>query len=109
MFLTIQLILLRKISAVDADKLFNLLQVLFTAVFGKYYCISKSLGMKSGNAKESYFNWYEGSQVPNQKKKNERGRKAKAESILAQVNANPDSFMMLAFTNSDDSSTKVAI
>jgi peptidyl-prolyl cis-trans isomerase D len=43
------------------------------------------------------------------KKKNERGRKAKAESILAQVNANPDSFMMLAFTNSDDSSTKVAI
>jgi peptidyl-prolyl cis-trans isomerase D len=25
---------------------------------------------------------------------------------LAQVNANPDSFMMLAFTNSDDSSAQ---
>jgi peptidyl-prolyl cis-trans isomerase D len=46
----------------------------------------------------------EGSQVPNQKKKRKKKKKAKAESILAQVNANPDSFMMLAFTNSDDSS-----
>jgi peptidyl-prolyl cis-trans isomerase D len=40
------------------------------------------------------------------KKKKERKKKAKAESILAQVNANPDSFMMLAFTNSDDSSAQ---
>jgi peptidyl-prolyl cis-trans isomerase D len=44
-------------------------------IFGKYYCISKSLGMKSGvNAKASHILiGYEGSQVPNQKKKNERG------------------------------------
>jgi peptidyl-prolyl cis-trans isomerase D len=64
----------KDLPAVDADKLF--LQVLFTGrIFGKYYCISKSLGMKSGvNAKASHILiGYEGSQVPNQKKKNERG------------------------------------
>jgi peptidyl-prolyl cis-trans isomerase D len=68
-------------------------------IFGKYYCISKSLGMKSGvNAKASHILiGYEGSQVPNQKKKKERRKRKQAESILAQVNANPDSFMMLAF------------
>jgi peptidyl-prolyl cis-trans isomerase D len=30
----------------------------------------------------------------------------KAEALLAQVQANPDSFMMLAFSNSDDSSAQ---
>jgi peptidyl-prolyl cis-trans isomerase D len=40
------------------------------------------------------------------KKRTKEQAKAKAESILAQVNANPDSFMMLAFTNSDDSSAQ---
>jgi peptidyl-prolyl cis-trans isomerase D len=54
-------------------------------IFGKYYCISKSLGMKSGvNAKASHILiGYEGSQVPNQKKKNEEEAKAKAESITS--------------------------
>jgi peptidyl-prolyl cis-trans isomerase D len=50
---------------------------------------------------------YEGTQVPNQKeKRNKEQAKAKAEEVLAQVNANPDSFMMLAFTASDDSSAQ---
>jgi peptidyl-prolyl cis-trans isomerase D len=40
------------------------------------------------------------------RKRTKEEAKAKAESILAQVNANPDSFMMLAFTNSDDSSAQ---
>ena len=43
---------------------------------------------------------YEGSQVPNEKEKRTKEQaKAKAEAILAQVNANPDSFLMLAFTS----------
>ena len=101
----------KDLPAVDADKLFNLPAgaVYGPYIFGKYYCISKSLGMKSGvNAKASHILiGYEGSQVPNQKEKRTKDQaKAKAESILAQVNANPDSFMMLAFTNSDDSSAQ---
>jgi peptidyl-prolyl cis-trans isomerase D len=41
-------------------------------MFGKYYCISKSLGKKLGvNAKASHILIsYEGTQVPNQKRKN---------------------------------------
>ena len=101
----------KDLPAIDADKLFNLAPgaVYGPYMFGKYYCISKSLGMKSGvNAKASHILiGYEGSQVPNQKEKRTKEEaKAKAESILAQVNANPDSFMMLAFTNSDDSSAQ---
>ena len=101
----------KDLPAVDADKLFNLPAgaVYGPYIFGKYYCISKSLGMKSGvNAKASHILiGYEGSQVPNQKEKRTKEEaKAKAEGILAQVNANPDSFMMLAFTNSDDSSAQ---
>lgn len=101
----------KDLPAIDADKLFNLPAgaVYGPYIFGKYYCISKSLGMKSGvNAKASHILiGYEGSQVPNQKEKRTKEQaKAKAESILSQVNANPDSFMMLAFTNSDDSSAQ---
>jgi peptidyl-prolyl cis-trans isomerase D len=50
----------KDLPAVDADKLFNLPAgaVYGPYIFGKYYCISKSLGMKSGvNAKASHFNW----------------------------------------------------
>ncbi|MFV8360533.1 peptidylprolyl isomerase [Flavobacterium sp. LS1P3] len=101
----------KDLPAVDADKLFNLAPgaVYGPYMFGKYYCISKSMGMKSGvNAKASHILIsYEGTQTPNQKEKRTKEQaKAKAESILAQVNANPDSFMMLAFTNSDDSSAQ---
>ncbi|TDE45423.1 peptidylprolyl isomerase [Flavobacterium rhamnosiphilum] len=101
----------KDLPAVDADKLFNLAPgaVYGPYMFGKYYCISKSMGMKSGvNAKASHILiGYEGTQVPNQKEKRTKEQaKAKAESILAQVNANPDSFMMLAFTSSDDSSAQ---
>lgn len=101
----------KDLPAVDADKLFNLAPgaVYGPYMFGKYYCISKSMGMKSGvNAKASHILIsYEGTQTQNQKEKRTKEQaKAKAESILAQVNANPDSFMMLAFTNSDDSSAQ---
>ncbi|MFV5693897.1 peptidylprolyl isomerase [Flavobacterium sp. LB3P122] len=101
----------KDLPAVDADRLFNLApgEVYGPYLFGKYYCISKSMGKKLGvNAKASHILIsYEGTQVPNQKeKRNKEQAKAKAEAILAQVNANPDSFLMLAFTNSDDSSAQ---
>jgi len=101
----------KDLPAVDADKLYNLApgEVYGPYVFGKYYCISKSLGKKAGvNAKASHILIsYEGTQVPNQKEKRTKEEaKAKAESILAQVTANPDSFLMLAFTASDDSSAQ---
>jgi len=101
----------KDLPAVDADKLYNLApgEIYGPYVFGKYICLSKSMGRKLGvNAKASHILIsYEGAQVPNQKEKRTKEQaKAKAEAILAQVNANPDSFMMLAFTASDDSSAQ---
>ena len=101
----------KDLPAIDADQLYNLApgEVYGPYVFGKYYCISKSMGKKLGvNAKASHILIsYEGTQVPNQKEKRTKEEaKAKAEAILAQVNANPDSFLMLAYTNSDDSSAQ---
>jgi peptidyl-prolyl cis-trans isomerase D len=101
----------KDLPAVDADQLFNLAPgaVYGPYLFGKYYCVSKSMGKKLGvNAKASHILIsYEGTQVPNKKEQRTKDEaKAKAEAILAQVKANPDSFMMLAFTNSDDSSAQ---
>jgi peptidyl-prolyl cis-trans isomerase D len=101
----------KDLPAVDADKLYNLAPGAIYGPYmnGKYYCISKSMGRKVGvNAKASHILIsYEGTQVPNKKEKRTKEEaKAKAESILAQVNANPDSFLMLAFTASDDSSSQ---
>lgn len=101
----------KDLPAVDAEKLYNLAPGAIYGPYmnGKYYCISKSMGRKVGvNAKASHILIsYEGTQVPNKKEKRTKEEaKAKAESILAQVNANPDSFMMLAFTASDDSSSQ---
>jgi peptidyl-prolyl cis-trans isomerase D len=101
----------KDLPATDADKLYNLAP---GAIYGpyinnKYYCISKSLGRKAGiNAKASHILIsYEGAQVPNQKEKRTKEQaKTKAESILAQVKADPNSFMMLAYTASDDSSSQ---
>ncbi|MFT5714923.1 MAG: peptidyl-prolyl cis-trans isomerase D [Flavobacterium sp.] len=101
----------KDLPAVDADLLFNLAPgaVYGPYVFGEYYAISKSLGKRSGvNAKASHILIsYEGAQVPNQKEvRTKEEAKVKAEALLAQVQANPDSFMMLAFSNSDDSSAQ---
>jgi peptidyl-prolyl cis-trans isomerase D len=101
----------KDLPAVDAEQLYNLAPGAIYGPYmnGKYYCISKSMGRKVGvNAKASHILIsYEGTQVPNKKEKRTKEEaKAKAESILAQVNANPDSFLMLAFTASDDSSSQ---
>ncbi len=101
----------KDLPAVDAEQLYNLAPgaVYGPYVFGNYYCISKSLGKKLGvNAKASHILIsYEGAQVPNQREKRTKEEaKVKAEEVLAQVNANPESFMMLAFQYSDDSSAQ---
>ena len=101
----------KDLPAVDADKLYNLApgEIYGPYMFGKYYCISKSMGRKAGvNAKASHILIsYEGTQVPNKKEQRTKEQaKAKAEAILAQVQANPESFLMLAFQNSDDSSAQ---
>jgi peptidyl-prolyl cis-trans isomerase D len=101
----------KDLPAESAEQLFNLPQgeIYGPYMRGSYYCISKSLGKKAGvNAKASHILIsYEGTKVPNKKEKRTKEQaKAKAEALLAQVQANPSSFMMLALTNSDDSSSQ---
>ena len=101
----------KDLPAESAEQLFNLPQgeVFGPYMKGNYYCISKSMGRKAGSsAKASHILIsYEGTQVPNKKEKRTKEQaKAKAEMLLAQVQANPNSFLMLAFSNSDDSSAQ---
>lgn len=101
----------KDLPAIDAEQLYNLApgEIYGPYKMGSYYCISKSLGRKVGaNAKASHILIsYEGTQVPNQKEKRTKEEaRVRAEEILAQVNANPNSFLMLAFTASDDSSAQ---
>ncbi|MFK7004011.1 peptidylprolyl isomerase [Flavobacterium covae] len=74
-------------------------------IFGQYYCISKSMGKKAGiNAKASHILLsFKGSAGPQANRTKEEA-KAKATALLAQIQANPSSFPMLAMTNSDDNS-----
>lgn len=74
-------------------------------IFGDYYCISKSMGKKAGiNAKASHILiGYKGAAGPQSNRTKEEAQ-AKANELLAQAQANPGSFAMLAFTNSDDTS-----
>ncbi len=94
-----------------ADQLYNLPagEIFGPYINGKYYCLSKSMGKKAGaKAKASHIliSW-EGTKVPNKKEKRTKEQaKAKADALLAQVIANPSSFLMLALTNSDDSSAQ---
>ncbi|NMH27171.1 peptidylprolyl isomerase [Flavobacterium silvaticum] len=94
-----------------ADALFNLPvgAIYGPYVLGDYYCVSRGMGREAGaNAKASHILIsYEGTQVPNKREKRTKEQaKAKAEELLAQAKANPQSFMMLALTNSDDSSAQ---
>ena len=101
----------KDLPAAVAEQLYNLPA---GATFGPYmdgqmYCVSKSLGRKSGiSAKASHvLISYEGTQVPNKKEKRTKEEaKAKAELLFSQIQANPSSFMMSAFTASDDSSSQ---
>ncbi len=73
-----------------------------------YYCISKMVARKSGGSSKAshILISYEGTQVQKKEKRTKEEAKAKAESLLAQVKADPSQFMMLALTNSDDSSAQ---
>jgi peptidyl-prolyl cis-trans isomerase D len=94
-----------------ADALYNLPagEIYGPYINGKYYCLSKALGKQAGaKAKASHIliSW-EGTQLPNKKEKRTKEQaKAKADDLLAQAKANPGNFMMLALTNSDDSSAQ---
>ncbi len=76
---------------------------------GKYYSVSKMMGRKPGaKAKASHIliSWEDIKQVNKKEKRTKEQAKAKAESLLAQAQANPGNFFMLAMTNSDDSSAQ---
>jgi peptidyl-prolyl cis-trans isomerase D len=92
-----------------AEQLFNLPtgEVFGPYMFNGYYALSKSLGRQAGaNAKASHILLaYKGAMRANPTvTRSKEEAEAKAKELLAQVNANADSFLMLAFTNSDDSS-----
>ena len=99
------------LPAEHADKLFALPagEIYGPYINGNYYCLSKAMGRKDGaKAKASHIliSW-EGTKLPNKKEKRTKEQAtAKAEMLLAQALANPGSFMMLALTNSDDSSAQ---
>ena len=97
------------LPAGNNEQLFNLPvgDVYGPYMYKNYYCLSKALGRKAGakvKASHILISW-EGTQVPNKKEKRTKEQaKAKAEGLLAQAQANPGMFMMLAMSNSDDSS-----
>ena len=99
------------LPAESAEQLFNLPagEVFGPYMKGNYYCLSKGLGRKAGakvKASHILISW-EGTKVPNKKEKRTKEQaKAKAEGLLAQAQANPGMFMMLAMSNSDDSSAQ---
>jgi len=99
------------LPAEHADKLFALAtgEIYGPYMYNDYYCISKALGRKAGaksKASHILISW-EGTQVPNKKEKRTKEQaQAKATELLAQAQANPSNFFMLAMTNSDDSSAQ---
>ncbi|MBN8643209.1 MAG: peptidylprolyl isomerase [Flavobacteriales bacterium] len=95
----------------SAEQLFNLPvgQIYGPYMNGKYYCISKAMGRKSGakvKASHILISWEGIDRVQKKEKRTKEQALAKAQSLLAQAQANPGSFMMLALTNSDDSSAQ---
>ena len=99
----------KDLPAEHAEKLFNLG---VGEIYGPYlnngsYSVSKLLARQAGaSAKASHILLaYKGAMRANPEvKRTKEEAAAKANEILAQVTANPGSFLMLAFQNSDDSS-----
>src|SRR6478752_4995011 len=99
----------KDLPAEHANQLFALApgQVYGPYMFNGYYAVSKVLGRQAGaSAKASHILLaYKGAMRANPAVTRTKAEaQAKATEILGQVTASPSSFMMLAFTNSDDSS-----
>jgi peptidyl-prolyl cis-trans isomerase D len=72
---------------------------------GNYYALTRSLGKKSAvSAKASHILLSYKGAARSQATRTKEEALAKANELLAQINANPASFTMLAYVNSDDSS-----
>ncbi len=96
----------------DADKIFATPtgEIYGPYLNGKFYSVSKVMGRKAGaKAKASHILIsFEGadSRVVKKEKRTKEEAKAKALKLLAEAQANPNNFFMLALTNSDDSSAQ---
>ncbi len=94
------------LPADHAEGLYNLADGAFYGPYelNGYLAISKSLGKKSGvKARASHvLISYTGSQAAPKTPRTKEEAKAKAEEILAKVNADSNQITMLAFTDSDD-------
>ena len=91
-----------------ADQLYNLPagEVFGPYLLNGYYAISKSLGKRAGaSAKASHILiGYQGGKIPNPAiTRTKEEAQAKANDLLAQIQANPAVFESLVATNSDDS------
>lgn len=99
------------LPAEHAEALFNLPTggIYGPYINGKYYAISKSMGKKLGEKVKSshiLISWEGIDRVAKKEKRTKEEAKAKADAILARVQANPGTFMMEALTNSDDTSAQ---
>lgn len=94
------------LPAEHAEQIFNLAegQIYGPYLYGDYYALSRSMGRKAGaKARASHILIsFTGSRAQPKEDRTKEQAKVKAEELLAQINANPDSFTMLAFTVSED-------
>ncbi len=94
------------LPAEHAEQIFNLAegQIYGPYQYGDYYALSRSMGRKAGaKARASHILIsYTGSRAQPKEDRTKEQAKVKADELMAQINANPDSFTMLAFTVSED-------
>ena len=94
------------LPAEHSEAIFNLAdgQVYGPYQYGDYFALSRSMGRKAGaKARASHILIsFTGSKAQPKEDRTKEEAKVKAEGILAEVTANPDSFTMQAFTASED-------
>lgn len=99
------------LPAGNADQLFNLPvgEIYGPYMYNNYYCLSKALGRKAAaKVKSSHIliSWDGATRAQPKEKRTKEQAKIKAEGVLAQVQANPAMFQMLAMTTSEDPSVQ---
>lgn len=94
------------LPAEHAEQLYNLAdgQIYGPYMYGDYYALSRSMGKKAGaKARASHILIsFTGSRAQPKEDRTKEEAKVKAEGILAEVQKNPDSFIMQAFSASED-------